>query len=46
MAAANLIASFEAKFDVQNAKFDAMQSELRGRRWGVGGGFALLQLLA
>lgn len=39
MAAANLIARFEAKLD---AKLDAMRSELTIQRWLLGFGFAAL----
>ena len=38
MAAANLVARFEAKLDAQNAKLDA-------QRWLIGGGFAALGIL-
>ena len=49
MAAANLIARFETKFDskleAQNAKIDGQSAQLASIRWIMGIGFTLLALL-
>jgi len=45
MAAANLIARFEAKLDAQNAMIAAQNVKLDALRWMVGGGFAVLGIL-
>ena len=45
MAAANLIARFEAKLDAQNAKLDAQNAQLVALRWVIGIGLAGIGIL-